>query len=209
MAPSYPLALADLGLPPFSAEIIMPKIQSRSEVPTSGVQLFQVYGDGPMRMRLTWPPLDRAEAAEVITFQLLLNSFGGAKQFLAGDPNGATPRGVGGGSPLVKGASQTGNQLATDGWPLSTSNVLRKFDWFQLRSGANARLYCVTEDASSDGSGDATLSIWPALRESPPDNEPLVITNPVGRWYLLDPTVRYSIDVATLYGVTLEAIEAL
>ena len=209
MAPTFPIVLEDIGLAPFSATIKLPKIESRNYTVTAGIEEVQVYGDGPIRIELTWPPLDRDEAAELIAFQLQLNAFGGGHTFLAGEPAGASPRGVASGVPLVMGAGQTGNVLSTQGWAANTANILRKFSWLQLGSGSAARLYCVIEDADSDAGGFAELSIWPALRESPPDDEPIILNSPKGKFRLVEPDIEYTIDAAMLYGVTLQGIEAL
>lgn len=84
--------------------------------------------------------------------------------------------GAHGGTPLVNGASQTGTSLATDGWSTSTA-VLKAGDVITLAgvyavnpvSGASTgvlRQFVVTADATSDGTGEATLSIYPGITAS-------------------------------------------
>lgn len=88
--------------------------------------------------------------------------------------------GVGGGTPLVNGAGQTGSSLNTDGWTASTTNVLRAGDIIRI-AGLNV-IYELTANASSNGSGQATLSISPPIfvGHSPADNAALTINNPAG-----------------------------
>lgn len=84
--------------------------------------------------------------------------------------SGLSPNGAGGGTPLVNGASQSGASLATDGWTAGVTNVVRAGDVIRI-AGLNP-LYRVVEDASSNGSGQATLTINPPIPagSSPADN---------------------------------------
>lgn len=79
-----------------------------------------------------------------------------------------------GGTPLVNGASQTGSSLVTDGWSASAAARLKKGDVFTIAnvyavnrvSGdtqADLQQFVVTADVSSDGSGNATIPIYPAI----------------------------------------------
>jgi hypothetical protein len=84
--------------------------------------------------------------------------------------------GAHGGTPLINGASQSGSSLVTDGWSLSTA-VLKEGDVFtiagvyainpQNRESTGAlQQFVVGADVSSDGSGNATISISPAITTS-------------------------------------------
>jgi hypothetical protein len=92
--------------------------------------------------------------------------------FSSYDPEAKLPRGASGGTPLVNGASQTGTTLVTDGWPNSTL-VLKAGDYFVV----NSELKIVTSDATSNGSGQLTISFSPDIRTSPSDNAPLTVSN--------------------------------
>jgi hypothetical protein len=82
-----------------------------------------------------------------------------------------------GGTPLVNGASQSGSSLITDGWTAAAAARLKKGDIFTI-AGVNAvnpqtrsstgqlRQFVVTADVSSDGSGNATIAIFPAITAS-------------------------------------------
>ena len=86
--------------------------------------------------------------------------------------------GIAGGTPFVMGGSQIGKTLVTDGWPNSVT-VLKAGDLFQVENS----LYMNLTDASSNGSGQATLDIWPTAR-TPADNAPLVVSAPKNLWRL-------------------------
>ena len=85
-----------------------------------------------------------------------------------------TQNGVGGGTPLVDGAAQTGSTLHTDGWPVSTNGVLKKGDIYKV--AGVPYVIDVTADVDSDGTGDADIPGNPPIWESPADGAALTIT---------------------------------
>lgn len=123
-------------------------------------------------------------------------------RLLISPPN--SNRGAGGGSPIVDGASQTGNTLATTGWPISTA-ILLKGDFIRL---ANGELKILTDDATSDGSGDATLAIAPQIRSSPADSSAITEGGQVTMMLKDDDSGRWSRDHRGLYLFDFSAIEA-
>lgn len=84
-----------------------------------------------------------------------------------------TPLGKVTGSPLVSGAGQTGRVIVTDGWTPNVSNILKAGDFLRFQN--HTKVYMVTADASSDNLGNASISIEPALLQSPADNEALTV----------------------------------
>ena len=79
------------------------------------------------------------------------------------------------GTAEVNGASQTGKSLVTDGWGPLSQTVLEAGDLFQVETA----LYMVMEDVVTDGSGNATITIEPAIRTSPADNAIVKTKEPV------------------------------
>lgn len=80
-----------------------------------------------------------------------------------------------GGTPLTNGANQTGTSLVTDGWTAAAATRLKKGDVIQiadvyainpLNRQSTGRLmdFVVTEDTASDGSGNMTIPIYPAIK---------------------------------------------
>lgn len=116
--------------------------------------------------------------------------------------------GAWGGTPLVDGGSQTGNTLDIKGLPINTTGVAKDGDYINLGTGSNTRLYRVLEDADSDGSGNATITIWPALRTSPADNDAVIYQN-VKVLLRLNDDVPIDIDVNKHYFIAFKAMEAL
>ena len=117
-----------------------------------------------------------------ILYAFLAQLRGSSGRFYLYDAAFSTPRGVGTGTPLVKGASQTGTSLDTDGWTTSTTGILLAGDYIEV----NGELKLVVADVDSDGSGNATLTIEPPLRSSPGDNDPITVTNPKATMMLID-----------------------
>jgi len=133
---------------------------------------------------ISLPPMYRADADAWQSFILSLR--GMSNYFLLGDPTAATPRGPATGTPVVSGAGQTGYSLNTRGWTPSTSAILQAGDYIQvgslstLSAGYAPRLYRLTANAATDATGDATLSIWPNLRDLPADGTAIITTSCVG-----------------------------
>ena len=75
--------------------------------------------------------------------------------------SGKAANGAGGGPPLVNGPGQSGTSLMTYGWTAAAANRMKAGDCFTV-VGTDV-LFRVTADASSDGSGLATLSITPPI----------------------------------------------
>jgi hypothetical protein len=137
-----------------------PFTKSAQRVLLSPGQWMATYGLPAMKR-------DRAVAWQAF----LLKLEGGANTFNAFDPDAVNPRGVGGGSPLVKGASQTGSSLLVDGCPTSVTGWLLPGDYFAVGD----ELKMVTSQVNTDGSGEATITFKPRLRNSPADNAPLTL----------------------------------
>jgi hypothetical protein len=88
--------------------------------------------------------------------------------------SGLAKNGIGTGTPLVNGASQTGQSLVTDGWGNNETNAVRAGDVIKI-AGDNA-VYMVNADANTNGTGQMTISITPPLRVSPADDAAITIS---------------------------------
>jgi hypothetical protein len=149
------------------------------------------------------PPMTRAQAAE---FQAFLQELGGmAGRFYGYDPSATSPRGnMSGSSIKVNGGSQTGKSIVCDGAAVSTT-VLLKGDFIEV----NGELKMIVADATSDGSGNVTLSFAPALRSSPPDNTDVITSNPKCTMMLVDDQQSfYDVNEVQHYGLRFSGIEA-
>lgn len=205
MAISFPLSLPSYpgaaGIASFSLRANPFVAMLRS--PWSGATQVQEHQGQLWFAEVSIALCKRPEAEPWAAFlETLKGPFG---TFLMGDPWGKAPRGAATGTPLVKGGSQTGETLLTDGWSNSIT-ALKAGDYIQI----GQRLYKVKQDASSDGSGNATLEIFPKLRESPADNAPIITSSPKGLFRLADSDVPlFDLDTDRLYDISFTAVEAL
>lgn len=142
-----------------------------------------------------------ADAAQLEAFLVALRGMAGRCYLHRWDR--ARPRGVASGTPLVKGAGQTGASLLTDGWTPSTAGILKAGDML----GVNGELKMVVADAASDAGGNATLAIEPPLRAAPADNAPLVLTRPTAVFGLTEDTSAWSVRPALRSSFQLQFIE--
>lgn len=175
--------------------------------PFTGDEDVQVWSRQGWLAQVSFPPLAEADARAVIAWLVSLRGRRGT--FLMGDPLRTAPRGVGTGTPLVKGAGQTGEELITDGWTAGQTGILKAGDYLQLGSGSSAYLHMVLADANSDGSGNATFDIFPRLRTAPADNAPITVISPVGRFRLRSNEQRWDEQTAQFYGISFDCAEAL
>lgn len=129
---------------------------------------------------VTLRAMKKHEAAVWIAFFLKLK--GMSETFYLSDPDYKTPLGVGGGTPLVNGAGQTGTSLNIDGCPANTLRWLRAGDYFSLGD----ELKRLTDDVNINGSGQATLNFESRIRISPADNFAVVINQPKSKMRLVD-----------------------
>jgi len=206
MAISYPVTFpASIGVS--SINIRAKTVVGVSSSPFTGQQQVYKHQGQWWEAEVSLPPMKRDEAEQVVSFLIKMNGQYGT--FLMGDFLSTAPRGIGTGTPLVNGASQAGDELVTDGWTVSTTGILKAGDWIQLGSASTSTLHKVLDDVTSDGSGNATLNIFPNLRSSPDNNAAITISSPKGRWRLASNETDYAIDNASIYGMTFACIEAL
>ena len=140
------------------------------------------------RWRANWtlPAMSRAAAAPWIAFFMLLK--GQTNTFTASDPDWQTNLGVWTGTPLVNGGSQTGNSLIIDGCTTGVTGWSKAGDYFNLAS----KLYRLTADCTTNGSGQTTLVFEPPIYTAPADNAAItknpatiqmrLISDTMGEW---------------------------
>lgn len=204
MAISYPLSLPAKS--PARIRFKSNSIVGMSASPFSGSQQVYVHQGQFWGAEVELPPMLAEHAEAWVGFLLSLNGREGT--FLMGDPTRTATRGIGTGTPLVNGASQTGNTLITDGWTASQTGILKSGDWVQLGTGSSSHLHKVVQDCNSDGSGNATLEIWPRLRAAPANNAALTVVSAKGLWRLDKNEQGWDIGEAQVYGISFSCVEA-
>ena len=91
-----------------------------------------------------------------------------------------TPTTAYNGPPKVKGASQTGRSVTTEGWNYYTGSAPYNVKAFiagdYVKFANHDKVYTVTADVEPNTSGEATVPIEPALITSPADQSVLTLT---------------------------------
>lgn len=206
MTITYPITLPTT--PGFTnAQITARNAAGISESPfTFRQQVYQHQGQ-MWEAQLSLPPMKRAQAAAWVAALVSLGGVVGT--FLLGDPDAQTARGIATGTPLVKGASQTGLTLDTDGWTINQTGIMLAGDYIQFGSGTTQRMHMITVDADSDGSGDSSLEIWPRIRESPNNGATITVQACKAAFRLASNDYSWDTDKLKLFGVSFSAMEAL
>ena len=208
MAITYPLSL------PTTKGIRAIRLTAKNAIgvstsPFSYAQQVYKHQGQRWQAEVSMPPMTRAEAEEWFSFLVKLKGQFGT--FLIGDPHSA-PRGSASstpGTPVVNGASQSGDTLAIDGLPTSATGYLNAGEYIQLGSGSTATRHKVLKDVDSNASGEATLDIWPDLRSSPADDATVDVSDAVGVFRLAANEIGVDINEIELFGITFAATEAL
>ena len=159
---------------PFPARIKLsssPRILSNRSM--SGKKFSRAFGVHLWSIEATYPPMTRADFDTIYAFALAQNGSYGTFTFAAHDRR--TPRGIGTGTPLIKGANQSGTSINTDGWTHSVAGILLPGDLVML--AGSTKVYMNTATVNSDGSGNATLTLNTPVVAAPTDNGAVTITN--------------------------------
>ena len=209
MAITYPLSTpTNIGIANiiFSAD----NATAISQSPFTFAQQVVKHQGERWRASISLPPMKRVDAENWIAFLLTLRGQYGT--VLLGDPNGTAPRGSAAttaGTPVVNGASQTGEDLNIDGLPTSVTGYLLAGDYIQLGSGPSSSLYKVLTQVNTNASGQATLTIWPSLTTAPADGDTITLNNTKSVFRLSSNTASWEINNISSYGITFDCVEAL
>ncbi len=165
----------------------------------------QVYdwGGEAWAIKGALPLMDRDTAADYRSFMLKLKGRKGTFLFPVHEN---TPRGTATGLPVVDGAGQVGSNLNIKGFDLNVVGILKSADWIQLGSGLTTSLHAVLDDVDTDGFGNCTVNIWPAIRQSPSDGAVLIVSGCKGLFRL---SGDVGVDFNTNKLVSLQSFSAM
>lgn len=104
-------------------------------------------------------------------------------------------------SVLVNGASQSGRSLNTDGWPVSSTPLVAG----QFVTIGD-QLLQLTQDVTSNASGEATIYFSAAIRVSPADNAAIECNDPYALMYLVEEPA-YNVEAGYVYSMSLNLRE--
>ena len=203
--PSYPLTLPTAtGIK--TQNWGLKRVVAMTQSPfTLQQQVYQHSGE-QWKTTMSLPPMLKDNASVWLAFFMQLRGMRGT--FKLGDQDRKTIQGTATGTVLVNGASQTGNQVALDGFTASRANVFKAGDYIQI----NSYLYMVTENVTANGSGEANVKIEPALRngiEPINNNTTVIYLNTTTIMRLDSNEFNWDTDHVSKYGISFSCSEAL
>ena len=208
MAISYPLTMpTHTGIRNVELRATNAVAYSRSPFTFSGQA--HAYAGKAWQADITLPPMKRTNAEQWIAFLLSLK--GQLGTFYLGDPRACTPLGSARDADtiLVNGALSSGDTINIDSAPASRTDYLKAGDYMQIGTGTSRQLFKVLTDVDTNGSGQATVDVWPNVRTTIANNAAVTVQSAKGIFRLITNEQAFSINEASIYGITFGAIEAV
>jgi len=205
---NYPLALpSHTGIAQIEFRTTNAVAYSRSPFTFAGQA--HAYAGQMWQADVPVPPLTRADAAQWSAWLVSLK--GQLGTFYLGDPLALLPMGSARDADtiLVNGAVSSGSTITIDGAPTSQGDYLKAGDFMQIGSGTSRQLFKVLTNTDTDGSGGATVDVWPNVRTSIADNAAVTVEASQGVFRLSTNEQSWSVDQAAVFGITFGAMEAL
>ena len=202
---TYPLALpAHTGIA--QIELRASNAVAYSQSPFTFAGQAHAYSGQMWQADVTLPPMKRADAEQWVAWLVSLR--GQLGSFLLGDPLGSTARGLANtfaGTPII--TSQTGGTIAVTGASASKDGWLLAGDYIQIGTGSDATLHKVLQDVNTDSSGNVSLDVWPHVRGTRSGS--VIVANTQGRFRLATNEQSWSINNASVYGISFSAMEKI
>ena len=210
MAIVYPLTTpTTIGIE--QIELRANNVVAVSESPFTFVQQTVVHQGQRWEASISIPPVRKDLAEEWVAFLLSLKGRRGT--FYLGDPNMATPRGtvLAATSVTLGSATAVGDDTVdlTKGTGPAKTNFLRAGDYIQIGTGSDRTLHKVLTDTNLDSNGDATVDIWPHMRSVVSSGTSVVHQSPTGVFRLASNVSSWSINNASAYGISFDAVEVV
>ena len=194
MALSYPLATpTTIGIE--SIELRAVNAVAVSQSPFTYKQQIVSHSGQKWEASVNIPSVHRDKAAQWKA--MLVGLKGQTGTFLLGDPDYVAPQGT------VSSCVLTGN-VGDETANVVMTGTLKAGDYIQLGSGSSSKLHQVLLDQDGDG----TIEIWPSLR-SDYTSSTVVFNSPKGVFRLATNMTSWSINNASIYGISFEAVEAV
>lgn len=178
---------------------LVPNTQSFSSSLSGSVQTVELPG---ARWKISFTMENLAEADSALLQAFMVKLRGRAGRFYLHNFARSEPRGTQRGTPLVKGALQTGTTLVIDACTVGAT--LLAGDFFAV----NGELKMVVADATADGAGEMSLTFEPPLRSSPADNDALTLSSPTATFMLAGDEMKWGTQPGKFSTFAVDAIEA-
>lgn len=155
-----------------------------------------------VRWRVSFMLENLSQADSVLLEALLLQLRGASGRVALHHFARPSPRGTLTGTPLVKGAGQTGNSLLIDGCTVGATLLAGDF------IGVNGELKMLVAAATASGSGEMTLFFEPPLRAAPADNAAITLVKPTATFKLEQDEGKLTYIPAMLSNIPFSFVEA-
>jgi len=210
MAITYPLSLpTTIGIA--EIELRANNVVGVSQSPFTYKQQVVQHQGQRWEASVSIPPVRKDLAEEWIAFLISLK--GPVGTFYLGDPNMATPRGTISAGALVTlaSAASAGDEtvaLTKSGGP-EKSNVLLPGDYIQIGTDSSRTLHKVLNTVDWDANGAGTADIWPHIRGTVASGTSVVHQSTTGKFRLTSGLTSWSINNASIYGISFDAVEVI
>jgi len=210
MAITYPLSLpTTIGIA--EIELRANNVVGVSQSPFTYKQQVVQHQGQRWEASVSIPPVRKDLAEEWIAFLISLK--GPVGTFYLGDPNMATPRGTISAGALVTlaSAASAGDEtvaLTKSGGP-EKSNVLLPGDYIQIGTDSSRTLHKVLNTVNWDANGAGTADIWPHIRGTVASGTSVVHQSTTGKFRLTSGLTSWSINNASTYGISFDAVEVI
>lgn len=205
MSISYPLSLpTHTGIAQVEFRTTNAVAYSRSPFTFAGQA--HAYAGQMWAADVSLPPMKRSDAERWVAWLISLK--GQLGTFYLGDPLGGISRGVAStftGTPAI--TNQSGGTISVTGASTSKTGWLLAGDYIQIGSGGDSTLHKVLQDANTDASGNTSLEIWPHIRGTRSGS--VAVTGAVGKFRLASNETNWSVNSASIYGISFSAMEAV
>ncbi len=209
MSINYPLSLpTSNAIQGIELRAINSVAYSRSPFTFSG-QVY-AYPGQTWQADVTLKPMKRADAEDWVSWLVSLK--GQLGRFYLGDPLAALPRGSArdADTVTVNGTTSSGSSVINiQSAPLSESNYLMAGDYIQIGSDTSRQLFKVLQNASTDGSGNASIDVWPDVRSQIDSGSAITFESAKGIFRLSSNQQSWSINEASIYGITFGAMAVI
>ena len=196
--PSSPAA-SDVSVQSIEPTLVSTTISLKRQVRSRGGQRWL--------LNVSFPPMTRAEFAPIYAFSV--KQKGQYETFTYVPPTISTTRGDSGETILVDDTGVVAGDTSCDidGMTVSTSNILRAGDFIKFSD--HTKVYMVTEDVSSDGSGEATLNFHPAAVQAIATNSTISIASVPFNVSFQDDVREFGTNYSNLYSYEIALIEVV
>ena len=209
MAITYPLSLpTTIGIG--EIELRANNVVGVSQSPFTYKQQVVQHQGQRWEASVSIPPIRKDLAEEWIAFLISLK--GPVGTFYLGDPNMATPRGAVGSSDtvtLASGTSAGDETVDLNKGSSAVSGFLLPGDYIQIDTDADRTLHKVLNTVDLDASGNGTADIWPHVRGTVAQGTTVVHQSATGKFRLTSGLTSWSINNASTYGISFDAVEVI